>query len=1117
MYNFYPKIVQPPGRMNKFLMIMKITTLIMVTVILHVSATSLAQKISLSERNAPLSKVFDEISNQTGYDFAYTSKALEDTKSITINVKNEELKNVLDKIFAGQPVNYSIEDKWIIVSAKQENVVDKPKAVFAQVPVSGKVVDDLGQPMIGVTITEKGTKNVTTTTAKGSFNLTATDDNSILVFSYVGFESKEIPVKQLAGGSVITLVPAVTNLREVAINKGYYFERQELTTGDVSTVDSKTIGEQPGVDAITALEGRVPGLYIRQASGLPGANENVQLRGQNSIANGNNPLYIIDGVPFGSVSPSNPSLGTALGVGSTINFGNSGMSPLSVINPKDIDNIEVLKDADATAIYGSRGANGVILITTKKGRMGDTRVNFDLSQGMGDVTRMMHMMNTPQYLQMRKEALKNDGLLPTVNDPDINGAWDTTRYTNWQKALIGNTAHYTNAQISVSGGTENTQFNIGGGYSRQTTVFPGDYSDKKGSFNFNLTHSSSNKRFQLQFSGSYLNDNNNLPLTDLTTIALELAPDAPPLYTSNGALNWQPVGGTATFPNPLSNTLRSANAVVNNLISNLTLSYKILPGLIIKSNLGYTNETNDQSNQTPAISFPPPNNTNPNNRNNSFGNTHSQTWIIEPQLNYYRKIGKAALNVLIGTTFQQNNLSDYEITAIGFNSDALIINPLNASTKTLGSYDIYEYRYNSVYGRLNYTWDDKYLLNVTARRDGSSRFGPANEYGNFGAIGTGWIFTKEDFFKNYVPWLNFGKLRASYGITGNDQIADYQYLSAYTTNTPTYQGATGLYPTRIPNPYYGWETDRKLEFGLELGFLNDRISLITDYFRNRTGNQLVGYTLPSSSGFTTVQENLPAVVQNKGEEFEIHTVNIKLPNFSWSSSFNLTIPENKLISYPGLATSSYVNHYEIGQSLFISKVYDYLGVDPQTGASLYKSNKGPTSTPSTADEIFSNPYNTQQYYGGFQNSFQYKNFQLDVFLQFAKQTGRSALWTLGYFAGRENYNQPTAMLNHWQSPGEDAAYGKYSTMLGGDPSNLITNSTAMIVDASFIRLKNVALSYKLPKTLQQSLHLQNARIYLQAQNLFTITNYFGLDPENLLGNFNLPPLRMISAGISASF
>ncbi len=335
------------------------------------------------------------------------------------------------------------------------------------------------------------------------------------------------------------------------------------------------------------------------------------------------------------------------------------------------------------------------------------------------------------------------------------------------------------------------------------------------------------------------------------------------------------------------------------------------------------------------------------------------------------------------------------------------------------------YHYNALFGRLNYNWKEKYLLNLTARRDGSSRFGPGRQFGNFGAVGAGWIFSKEKWLADRTGFLSFGKLRASYGTTGNDQIADYQYLPTYTSSGNTYQGLAGLYPTRIANPDFGWELLRKLEGGIELGFLHDKIMFTASLYENRTGNQLVGYRLPVLTGFTSVQANLPATVQNTGMEYELNTVNIRNNKFSWTSSFNISIPKNKLVAYPNIENSNYANVYTVGKSLFSQTVYHYTGVDANTGLYTFAAKDG-TTIPSYPDDLQPSKPITQQFFGGFLNTFHYKGFSIDIFLQFVKQ------YSFGYLAsfnlpGVEGANQPEIVMSRWQKPGDKTNVQRFTT------------------------------------------------------------------------------------------
>ena len=1108
------------GDFGQMVRIMKLTGVFLTVAFLHVSAGSFSQQVTLSLKDVPIEKVFREIERQTGYGFLYNKKMFADFPNVTIEARNEDIKEVLDQCFRSMPVDYVINNQTIVIREKTQPEKETPPPG----EIHGHITDSTGAPLSGASVSVKGTRKGTSTDTKGNFELKGIDNNATLIVSYAGFESQEI---KLNGRNEISLQlkQSMSKLDETVV-KGYYTTTDRLNTGDVTTVKGETINEQPVSDPILALEGRVPGLYIQQTSGAPGAYSTIRIMGQNSIANGNDPLYIVDGVPFSSVSLSSTSMtGGAIPIPSSTNgisvsnTNGGGLSPFNTLNPTDIESIEVLKDADATAIYGSRGANGVILITTKRGKAGDTRLDMNVYSGGGQPTRMLHLLNTSQYLEMRREAFKNDGLTlpsiittPTDNNYDIDGLWDTTRYTNWQKVLIGNTANFTNAQASVSGGSANTQFVVGGGYSKQGTAFIGNFSDQKASARVSLTHTSTDQRFHLQLGANYVYDNSYLPAADFTSYTT-LAPDAPALYNGNGNINWAIYDGTYTFYNPASVTLMSSNAASNNLISNLNLSYQILPGLQLKSGFGYNKEEMNQTWLVPASAAPPPYNTNAFSRETNFATTTFTTWLIEPQLDYQRSMGLGRIEALLGSTFQQNIQNSETQYAQGFSSDALITDPLAAMNVGLEGVSYTLYRYDAIYGRLGYNYEEKYIVNLTARRDGSSRFGPGKQFGNFGAAGIGWIFSKEKFFEDNFSLLSFGKLRASYGTTGNDQITDYQYLSTYTPISPTYEGTSGLRPTQLTNPYFAWEVVKKLEVGIDLGFLKDRILLSGTYYRNRTGNQLVGEPLPSVTGFTSVQANLPAVVQNTGMELTLNTINIRSNAFKWTTSANLTLPSNKLVAFPGLsAFPGYENVYVVGKSLFIKKVYHFTGVNPQTG--LYSfATKNANGTPSTPqDQVVSKPI-TQKFYGGILNSFSYKGFQLDVFIQYVSQLGYNYQYSMSTPPGYYNNNQPTAVLGRWTSAGDLTAIQRFTTSDYNSYGTLL-QSDRVITSASFLRLKNLALSYTLPGNWKGRLHLQNARIYLQCQNLFTITHYPGLDPET--AGLVLPPLRMVTAGLQVN-
>jgi TonB-linked SusC/RagA family outer membrane protein len=972
--------------------------------------------------------------------------------------------------------------------------------------ITGKVVDEQGIPVIGATVVEKGTNNGTTTNVSGEFSITDVPKNAKLVISSVGFEKQEI---KLSGKSEFTItLKKKTNQLDETVIRAYGTTTRRLNTGDISTVTAKEIAQQPVSNPLAALEGRVPGLVVTQSNGVPGSGFSVQIRGQNSIAQGSEPLFIIDGVPYAPGNNFTNQFISAAGPNSQ-----TGLSPFSVIDPSNIQSIEVLKDADATAIYGSRGANGVILITTKKGVPGKTRVSVNVYSGLSRITRFPKILNTSQYLEMRREAFKNDSIAPDVNSaPDLL-SWDTTRYTDFKKLLIGGTAHSTNVNVSVSGGSQNTQFLLSSGYHRQTTVFPGNLSDVRSGLHLNLNHHSENKKFSLNLSAGYSNENNNINSLDLTSY-VSTPPDFPPLYDSSGNLNWE--GGGVALDNPLAYLRQTYSAKTDNLLGNLRLDYKVLSSLTLKVNLGYNAYQLGEVSLHPSTSVSPSYFGNPIYSN--FANNSFKDWIIEPQIEYSRNISKGKLDILVGGSWQQTINNSSMIQAEGFANDALI-KSISAAGSIIASSSASEYRYVAVFGRLNYNWQNKYILDLSGRRDGSSRFGPGRQFANFMAAGGAWIFIDENENSSVLPFLSFGKLRVSYGTTGNDQIAPYAYLNAWNPSGMVYDGVNTLYPSSLFNPDYSWEVNRKFGAGMNLGFLKDHILLEVSYFRNRCSNQLINYSLPSQTGFTSILQNFPALVQNTGWEFSLTTENINTGSFNWSSTFNLSIPKNELVAFPGIENSSYTNLI-IGQPLSVISGFHFLGVDPETGVYQFAAQDGkPTTSPSITNDWKNNLGNLDpEFYGGIINNISFKSWQLTFFFEFRKQKGKNYLFNEVFPPG-SMFNEPVSVLDRWQAPGESTTLQKFTSNYGTPAYSSflnLANSDAQYTDASFIRLKNVSLSYSLSALWLKKVSVENCRFYLQAQNLFVITGYKGSDPETQSFQ-SLPPLRTIVGGFQITF
>jgi TonB-linked SusC/RagA family outer membrane protein len=1107
---------------------MKFTAILLLVASLGISAKGFTQTISLSEKNVTLDKVFDRIKKQTNYTFVYTETMLQKASRVSINISNASIEQVLQLCFSNQPLSYTILNKMVIIKDKQESPKENAADEAPLLDISGKVTDTDGNPLAGATVKVKGTSKGTTTRTDGVFILKDVDGDAVLEISYVGYTALTIEVNKR------TIITASLKLNPSPLDEmqviAYGKVSKRLQIGNVSSVKSKDIEKQPVQNPLLALQGRVTGLVVTQNSGVPGGGVTVRVQGQNSISNGNDPLFVVDGVPVSSQLP--PSvMGYVLGESGT---GGAKGNPLNFIDINSIESIEVLKDADATSIYGSRAANGAILITTKKGKAGRTSFDVKLQSGIGKLTRHLKMMNTRQYLDMRYEALKNNGLSMDPNrDYDLT-LWDTTRYTDWQKELLGGRAKYHNINATLQGGTSAIQYRISGNYNKETTVFPGNFADEKAAVNFAITNKSTNGKFNLVFSGNYLYDKNKLPTLDLTHDAIGLAPNTPSMLNPDGTINWAPTSsGLSTFTtNPFVKQLSSYENKTDNLISNLTASYSLSKDLSFKTSAGYRILRSNEFIGKPLSVVPPESRSLPQQRSAQYGDRKQSGWNVEPQINYNKTINNHHFDLLAGLTYNSSATNAGSVIGYDYLSDALLQN--RAAAATLRSSDpttMSEYRYNALFGRLSYNYLNRYLINITARRDGSSRFGKENKFENFGSIGGAWIFNEEGFLKDFSKIISFGKLKISYGTTGSDQIPDYNYLSLYSlqflSNLDLYQGIRGLQPSGLPNPHLQWEKTKKFNAGIDLGLFDNRMLLNMNYAVNRSSNQLLSYALASTAGFQDISSNFPALIENNSWEFALNTTNIKGKDFQWTSNFNLTIPKNQLVEFPNLESSSYANRVSIGQPINVRSLYKFAGVNATTGHYQFYTNNGHiTLDPDVNEDRTTYQDPNPKFYGGFENTVRYKNFQLDFLFQFTKQLGPNILLSNGtqappglFTAGDAVSNQPVTVLDRWQKPGDQSSVEKFSTSSSPSFYNAIILSTAAFTDASFIRLKNVSFSYLIPKGLGKPAGLSSGRIFFQAQNLLTITNYKGLDPENAgyPGSITLPPLCVMTFGVQLSF
>lgn len=1086
--------------------VMKCTFICLLVFCLHVHAGVYSQAITFSGKNVSLKKVFTAIEKQTAYVFFYNDEILVGARPVTLNVKNASIQAVLDVCLQGQQLEWSIEDKTVFIT-KKASAKSVVYVEHEQLPidVTGRVTDEQGNPLVGANVRVKGSDVGVVTDKEGRFKLENVQENAVLEVSFVGHEMQTI---QLRGQKVlaISLMQKLSMLDETVVI-AYGTTSKRLNTGNVSSITESDIKNQPVSNPLLTLQGRMPGVFIQQSSGMPGGGINIQIRGQNSISNGNDPFYIIDGVPY--TSQLLPNLGTDILQRSSGSSTMAGGNPLHFIDPNDIESITVLKDADATAIYGSRGANGVVLITTKRGKSGKTSFGLNLSTGIGQITRKLDLLTTEQYLAMRREAFKNDGAMPTDFDaPDLL-IWDSTRNVDWQEELIGHTSNIINGQASISGGNANTQFLIGANFRRETTVFPGNFSNKKGGMHFNIITTSNNQRFKAALTANYMVDNKNFPNLDLTSF-VTLPPNAPEPLNPDGTLNW----ANSTWPvtNPLSLTKRNYNSLTNNLVSNINLSFQILDGLTIKTNVGYTNMQVDETSTFPIASQNPAFNPT---GSASYADNTIQSWIVEPQATYQNFFSDSKIEVLVGTTFQQNKSNGKIIDGTSFTTDLLLENIQAAPRIFVSSLTNTVYKYTAVFARVNYNLKNSYILNLTGRRDGSSRFGDNNKFHSFGSVGAAWLFNS--IIQPSLAFVSYGKLRASYGTTGNDQIGDYRFYDLYSLNSfPTYQGIVGVRPTSLYNPGLEWENTKKLEFGLELGLVKDRIFISASYYDNRSSNQLISIPIPSLTGFSQFPANLPATVRNNGWEFVLNTTNITSKNFNWKTSFNLSIARNKLLSFPDIENTSYANSLIVGEPITINKVFKLAGVNDTTGIYQFLDNKGDlTYAPQFNVDDIALVNTAPEFYGGLTNTIIFKNFSLDFTFQFTKQTNRNHLFQLFQPPGGLGTNRTVDVLNRWRTTGDNSPFQKFTQGFFSEAAQayqMASLSDYAFINTSFVRLKNLAFAYQLPARLVQQIKLQNCRIYLNAQNLLTFTKDNSLDPETVSFS-GIGPLKVIMIGI----
>ena len=1127
--------------LTKTLLVMKLTAILLFAACLEVSAGTNAQTVTLSLKNSSLERIFKEVKKQTGYGFIYTRELLANTGHIDVDVKNASLKEVLDGCFSGQPVTYTIEDKYIIVKPR---VLLPPKLIDtagpgnkgAKIKLTGRIVEVTGESLAGASVTLRQPGQAAsvagTTDANGGFRImNVANGTYTLEVTFIGYEklTREVTLTDKLQILVLPMKRSTNTLDQIQTT-AYSKTTVRFNTGDITTITSEEIARNPVDNVLDALQGRVAGMQIETLTGEVNGAYKVQVRSLNTLAGGltpspqlefndvtGQPLYIVDGVEYPAAG-SVPLVGYLPGIGNnTLEGGNA----LNYLDPSQIESINVLKGADATAIYGSRGAFGVILITTKRARSGKPSLSINVVQGVSEDGVTPRLLNGKQYLALRDNAFANDGAKPAASDWDVNGVWDSTKSTNWQRYFLGGHAPKTRASVVYTGGTEATNFLVGANYNNTGNIALGKGGVSQGGMNFDLRTATANKKFVMDFHGSYsTNSDNRVPIDFTAPAYLDQAPDAQSPYLPNGQLNWANGYNQVAVLNGLykNNT--------DNLLAGATMTFTPIRGLSLIASGGYNLISSKEFGGEPSNVFNPLNYVST--ESLSYLNTYSlRTLSADPRIQYNHVFwNKGVLEATAGASLRDKLTTSEAIEGFGYLSNELLLDPASATqANTFTNYSTAPDRYLGVFAQLKYRWADKYLLDLNGRRDGSSLFGSARQWGNFGSASGGWIVSEEPWFRSLRHTVDFFKLRGSYGLVGANSLQPFSYLSLFQVSTGSYQGGNALTPGSLANPYLHWETDKNAEGGVTVDLFN-RLNLDVIYYSSHVSNQLGSQPLASITGFTQVGVNLPADIRTYGLEITIVSHNIRQKDFTWDTKLNFTAPRTKLLSYPGLGSLVENYNWIIGKPITGVKLLKYAGVDPATGVYNFYDSAGVKGEyePFFSPKQLGPNDKTQfvdlapKFYGGILNTVTYKRFSMDFLISVTDRMGPNFLGFQTFSPGTANMNFPADLAaRRWMKPGDKTDVPKATQSFAGllDQFNF-TSSTGAFSNATYARLQNVSISYRFPASALRHLGASQISIYLSGQNLLTVSKYGDLDPENMSAG-HMGPARIFTSGLNVTF
>jgi TonB-linked SusC/RagA family outer membrane protein len=866
-------------------------------------------------------------------------------------------------------------------------------------------------------------------------------------------------------------------------------------TGNTGKVEADVIELEQGSNTVNALKGRVSGVEVE--------NGKLKIRGQSNVEDKlAEPLVIIDGVQL----PSGFSWSA-----------NDQFSPLNLLNSSSIESVEILKDADATAIYGGKGANGVVVIKTKKVLEQKLRVSVSAAAGSTGVDSWYDFLSTGEYLDIRNKAFAADGITPDEKNAYDLLLWGDKYNTDWQKEFLGQKGKVYNGNISISGGISNkTTFFINAGYFESGTVLLAEPDDKQQRINTKLlvNHRGLNNKLDITASIAF-NKLNIQSRGDNPSSNLINAPNQP-LYNDDGSLYWL----NSSVVNPLRHKYVVTQNKGTDLITNLQTHYSFSSDLNAILDVGYSRNTAEQFQSYSGKYLNPYANNSYKNRVLA-GDSYNEKFLVEPRINYTKKWDNHSLTALLGASYQADHFAGDDLELRDFPSEFFFRNYAVAPVKYLVNSNTEDIKRASVYTRIGYDYNAKYIFSGTIRRDGSSIFDRENRYGNFWSLAGAWIFSDENFIRNNLGFLNYGKLKISHGVTGNDNVTPFQYITAYGASTYPYEGGAGLILKRVANPQFSWEKTQKSEVHLDLAFLNNRLQ-VTGAGYLHISNSLVG-NQPTAfqTGVDSYKDVLQDVVlRSRGIELDLVSTNIRNRNFQWLTTLTLTIPDNsRITSFPGIENTSYASTRKVGERLSITRLYQFTGINPENGVSTVKDVNEDGKITAADDKLFLKDTDPD-YYGGLHNSFRYKNWQLDAFFYFEKRPFQEGyLKTYYYPAGYIGKNVPRSLVKDYWSPENPGGTlpGLTTTTtsdIGYAYFNHYTESSAVYTDASYIRLKNVSLAYTLPEAATRKLKAKNIRLYVRGENLWTLTEFDEWDPETQTA---VPAFRTITAGATLLF